>query len=316
MPTLREEIGLLHHQFDHVLRGKERRERLPPLLAGPVLRAAVQMELALLGRVRVHRPRSPHRHNAWYAHRTLRWIPPYLLLSGLFISLQVAFNFSGFWVFASFMLTLVLLFAGMGVFFARKLIVVAPEWTEDAQLDAMLEGLQEPAWLGWRWLLFSKRWPGSTQEYEHAAPRRYAYLMSLSRRMSLPEQASDTSVQADGQDDAWEALKGRLHEVLVEGQAPDAQTAALLLLATVPEVHRFRRLPRADATLYRLFAPEERQSAHARLTQLLKAAPVMTRQLDPALYDTLLFLRDQAFEQIKTQPPDTLGGRLSRVFTG
>lgn len=153
------------------------------------------------------------------------------------------------------------------------------------------------------------------QELARIAPRRYAWMMSLSRRMQAPEQGSGDPIQAEGQEDAWEALKGRLQAVLVEGQPPDARTAALLLLATVPKLHRFHRLPRADATLYRLFAPEERQRAHARLTQLLKAAPVMTQQLDPALYDTLLFLRDQAFEQIKAQPPATLWGRLSRVFT-
>jgi hypothetical protein len=317
MPTLREEIGLLHHQFEQVLRGRERRERLPPLLAGPVLRAAVQMELALLRGIRVHRPRPPERQNAWYAHRILRLLPLYLLLLVLFVSLQVAFPRVEFWIFASYALSVFLLTAGMDVLFARKLVVVAGELTEDAPLDAMLEGMQEPAWLGWRWLLFRRRRPASVQEYERNAPHRYAYLMSLSRRLSVPEQASDTRVQGDGQDDAWEALKGRLLAMLVEGQAPDAQITALLLLATVPEMHRFRRLPRADAALYRLLAPEERQRAHARLTQLLKAAPVMTQQLDPALYDTLLFLRDQAFEQIKTQPPAaTLGGHLSRVFTG
>ncbi len=316
MPTLREEIGLLQHQLEHVLRGRARSERLPPLLSGPVLRAAGQMELALLGRVRVHRPRPPERQNAWYAHRILRLLTLYLPLLGLLVALQLVFPRVEFWIFASYAFSVFLLTAGMDVLFARKLVVVADEWTEDAQLDALLEGMQEPAWRGWRWLLFRRRRPASAQEDTRLAPRRDAWMMRLSRRLHAPEQGSGDPIQAEGQEDAWEALKGRLHVVLVAGQAPDAQTAALVLLETVPEMHRFRRLPRADATLYRLFAPEERQSAHARLTQLLKAAPVMTQQLDPALYATLLFLRAQAFEQIKTQPPATLGGRLSRVFTG
>lgn len=153
MPTLREEIGLLHHQLEQVLRGRERRERLPLLLAGPVLRAAVQMELALLGRIRVHRPRPLERQNAWYAHRILRLLPLYLPLLVLFVSLQFAFPRVAFWIFASYALSVFLLTAVMDVLFARKL-VVADELTEDAQLDAMLEGMQEPAWLGWRWLLF------------------------------------------------------------------------------------------------------------------------------------------------------------------
>lgn len=306
MPTLREEVGLLHRQFEQVLRGRERRMKLPQLRSWPVLNAAVQMELALLGRIRVNRPRPPQRQNAWYYHRRLRLMLLYLLLAGLFIYLQETLAISGFWVVAAFLLAFFLLMVGMDALFERKLVVVAPAWTEDAQLDAVLEGLREPA-LGW---------PGSTQEFEQTAPRRYAYVMHLSRLTQVPEQPLEASVQREGQDDAWEALKGRLQAVLVAEQAPDAQTAALLLLATIPEVHRFSRLPREDATLYRLFSPEERQRAHARLTQLLKAAPVMTRQLDPVLYDTLLFLRDQAFERIKIPPPDTLGRKLIRVFSG
>lgn len=315
MPTLREEIGLLHRQFQQELRGRARRVRLPLLLSWPVLHAAVRMELALLGRVRVNRPRPPEHHNARYHHRAILLWLLLLPLTGLFIYLQTALNFYGFWVFSFYILGCYLPIAVLDWLLSRKLLVVDTQWTDDAQLDAELEGMQEPEPLIWIWLLpfFRGRRQQIAQEFQNQAPRRRSYLMSLYRRRNLTEQAPGDS---DEQDDAWQALKDHLHAVLVEGQAPDAQTTALLLLATIPELHRFSRLLREDATIYRLFAPEERQVAHERLTQLLKADPIMTMQLDPVLYDTLLFIRDKVLDTIKTQQPDTPGAKLSRVFIG
>jgi hypothetical protein len=248
--------------------------------------------------------------------------PSLLIAASLFVYLQTTLPFSPFWAYTASYTGIFLLVAFLDWLFARKLLVVDTQWTNDAQLDAELEGMREPGSLIWLWLVpfFRRRRQQIMQDFPNQAPRRFAYAMALwtspHQRGTLIERVTREQLMGEGQDDAWQMLYDRLRAVLVEGQAPDAQTAALLLLATVPELHRFSRLPWEDATIYRLFAPEERQRAHERLTQLLQADPLMTTQLDPVLYDTLLFIRDKALEGIKRQPANTPGAQLSRVFTG
>lgn len=283
-----------------------------PVLTGQAMRAATRMELALLGRVRVNRPRPPEHHNTWYYRRAIVVSLPFLGAAILHLSLFIAFPlFSSVWVAMGPDIGAVLLGICLeALLLYRKLSVVDAAPTGQEELDKHLEWMLHPGCL----YLFQTRHQRSREE-QASYVNHWMAEMTRSQGVLLARLYQDVGKAEE--EEVWPALQERLRSVLIGGQPPDPQTAALLLLATFYDLRRSKRLPRKNAVIYRLFAPEEQPLAHQRLTQLLQAAPEMTAQLDPDLYDTLLFIRDQVIEEVKPiQKSGSLWKKVRRTMTG
>ncbi len=281
-----------------------------PLLTGQAMRAATRMELALLGRVRVNRPRPPERHNAWYYRRAIFVFLPFLGAGIVQFSLETAFSlYSSLWVSIGPVIGAALLVVCLEVLFYRKLSVVDAAPTGQEELDKHLEWMLHPGCL----YLFQTRHQRSRDEQANYANY---WMAEMTRSQGVLLARIYEDVGKAEEEEVWPSLQERLRSVLIGGQPPDPQTAALLLLATFYDLRRFSCLPRKDAIIYRLFAPEEQPLAHQRLTALLKAAPEMTVQLDPDLYDTLLFIRDQTIDELKSfQHRGRFSEKTRRVMT-
>lgn len=314
MQTLRAEarclLGWAENTLEHISANGER----TPLLTGQAMRAATRMELVLLGRIRVNRPRPPHRHTAWYYRRAVFLFPPILGASILHTYLWTTFPFISFWVLVASDVGMALLIAGVESFLSRKLSVADAASTGQAELDQELEWLQHPGCLKGGWHFYAQRHQQSREEQASHFLRWLAE--GIETRGILLAQVYQDVGKAE-QEEVWPLLKECFRVVLIGGQPPDAQTAALLVLATFYDLRRFTRLPRKDAVLYQLFAPEEQPLAHRRLTQFLQAAPEMTAQLDPALYETLLFIRDQLIDEVKPlQKSGRIPARIRQMMNG
>ncbi len=198
---------------------------------------------------------------------------------------------------------------------SRKLAVVDASPTGQGELDKELEWLQHPGCLKGGWHFYTTRRQRIREEQASHFMRWLAEGMAEVQGVTLAWVYQDVGRAA--QEEVWPPLQERFRSVLIGGQPPDAQTVALLLLATFYDLRRFTRLPRKDAALYQLFAPEEQPLAHQRLTQLLQAAPEMMAQLDPALYDTLLFIRDQLIDESKSvQKSGRIPARVRQMMNG
>lgn len=301
MQTLRAEARYMLGWVDRELEQLPSEVEHAPLLAGQVMRAAARMELALIGRVRVNRPRPPERHNAWYYRRAVLLLPPFLGASILLFYLRTTFTSFSFWMYVAPEIGIALLIAGIESLFSRKLSVVDATPTGQEQLDKELEWMLHPGCLKGGRYFFTTRQQWSREEQTSQFTRWLAEgieTQGVAPDLMLAQMYKD--VGKAKQEEVWPPLQERLRSVLIDGQTPDPQTVALLLLATLHDLHRYSRLPWKDAVVYQLFAPEEQPLAHQRLTQLLKPAPEITAQLDLALYDTLLFIRDQTIDELKS----------------
>jgi hypothetical protein len=302
-------LGWAEKELEQVPGGVER----TPLLTGQAMRAAVRMELALLGRVRVNRPRPPEHHNAWYYRRLVLLFP--LFLGASILQTYLLAKFSSFWLAVGPAMGVLLLIGCLEVLFSRKLSVADATPTGQERLDKELEWMLHPGCLKGSRYFFTMRQQWSREEL--AIQRLYWLVGAIGGGTGVLLAQVYSNVGIAKYDEVWPSLQERLRSVLIGGQTPDPQTAALLLLATFYDLRRFSRLPRKDAIIYRLFAPEEQPLAHQRLTRLLKAAPEMTAQLDPDLYDTLLFIRDQTIDELKSfQQRGRFSEKARRVMAG